>query len=682
METTDDMTLLREYAAHNSEAAFETLVSRRVNFVYSAALRQARDPNLAEEITQAVFIILAQKAGKISDKTFLTGWLFKTTRFAALAQIRAAARRQCHEQEVQMQTELQSAIPSAADETWEQMSPLLDEALAALGEIDRQAVLLRFFENRSMAEVGNQLGIGEDTARKRISRALEKLHRFFRRHGVSSTTAIIAGVISANSVHAAPVGIAAKITVTALKGSAVAGTTLALVKGTLKMMTWAKMKLALGTATAILLAGGAVTVALSDIGGKRTAADANERQARIERHEFKTGLVKYAYPPGSPNPVNVSCFSPNEPMLSAEFSWRTDATHPPVAAMRVVIANELGDEFDPSGNDTAGIEEDGDRQYWATGVPVFPRRGKEVRLRLIGNNNDTFAEFTIPNPAPGPYPVWEAQSLPVSATDNDLEVTLEKFRSLQTVTNEDHTPRTECFFRLRENNRETFDWMPVQFEISDATGNHWTASWSAGDNPFNFNPYNFSVENGLMRSELLGALWPGESAWKLRAEFKRAANFPESELLQISHIRIPAADELAQPHVRYEHNGASVELAAVIGKSAPWERGGQVNPAVINVRKLNPAVKKDCISVLLSGQILSRKRQLTFVGATDDKGRPVKLEMFRRGNDSNVPFSFVFHPLDDASELNLLVAVSECRFVEFLVKPEQVTGEDETSAAQ
>src|SRR5690348_10716815 len=140
MQQLDDMALLREYATRNSEAAFETLVSRRVHFVYSAAMRQARDPHLAEEITQAVFIILAQKAGKISDKTILTGWLFKTTRFAALAQTRAVIKRKQREQEAQMQSQIE---PSAPDLLWEQMSPLLDEALAQLGEKDRQAVLLR-----------------------------------------------------------------------------------------------------------------------------------------------------------------------------------------------------------------------------------------------------------------------------------------------------------------------------------------------------------------------------------------------------------------------------------------------------------------------------------------------------------------------------------------------------------
>src|SRR5665213_1785451 len=103
MQDMDDLSLLREYAANNSETAFEELVSRRVGFVYSAALRQARDPNLAGEITQAVCIILARKAGRISEKTILTGWFFRTTRFAALAQMRAEAKRRRQEKEFQMQ---------------------------------------------------------------------------------------------------------------------------------------------------------------------------------------------------------------------------------------------------------------------------------------------------------------------------------------------------------------------------------------------------------------------------------------------------------------------------------------------------------------------------------------------------------------------------------------------------
>src|SRR5690348_4096904 len=144
MEAQDDIALLRYYADRGSDEAFRALVSRYIGLVYSAALRQVRDPSLAEEVSQAVFIILAQKAGKISGKTILTGWLFKTTRFAALSQMRIAARQSLRtaviEKELQMRGE---SHPTADEETWQKISPLLDEALASLGETDRQAVLLR-----------------------------------------------------------------------------------------------------------------------------------------------------------------------------------------------------------------------------------------------------------------------------------------------------------------------------------------------------------------------------------------------------------------------------------------------------------------------------------------------------------------------------------------------------------
>src|SRR5215467_2422387 len=102
MQSVDDISLLRQYATTGSETAFETLVNRRIGFVYSAALRQVRDPHLAEEVTQTVFILLARKARSIPNETVLSGWLFNTTRFTALAQLRAAAKRWRHEQEVQM----------------------------------------------------------------------------------------------------------------------------------------------------------------------------------------------------------------------------------------------------------------------------------------------------------------------------------------------------------------------------------------------------------------------------------------------------------------------------------------------------------------------------------------------------------------------------------------------------
>jgi RNA polymerase sigma factor (sigma-70 family) len=172
----DDMALVREYAASQSEQAFETLVSRHVNLVYSAALRQARDAALAQEITQAVFIILARKAGSLSPKTILSGWLYRTARFAAADALKIQRRRQHREQEALME----GVFQNESDTAWEQLSPLLDEAMARLRDKDRDTIVLRFFENKSLQEVGDALGMEERAAQKRIARSLEKLRVFSR----------------------------------------------------------------------------------------------------------------------------------------------------------------------------------------------------------------------------------------------------------------------------------------------------------------------------------------------------------------------------------------------------------------------------------------------------------------------------------------------------------------------
>jgi RNA polymerase sigma factor (sigma-70 family) len=259
----DDLNLLREFARNNSEAAFAALVARHVNLVYSVALRSVRDAHLAEEITQAVFIILARKADSLGDKTILPGWLCRTARYASANALTMQRRRQHREQEAHMQSTLNQAEPMH-EETWNQIAPLLDGAMEQLGQKDHDALVLRFFENKTFAEVGATLGASEDAAKMRVNRALEKLRKFFTKRGVSSTTAIIAGTISANSVQAAPVTLAKSIVAVAIvKGSTAAALTLTLVKGTMKTMTWIKLKFLIGVATVGLLAGGVVTVAIS-----------------------------------------------------------------------------------------------------------------------------------------------------------------------------------------------------------------------------------------------------------------------------------------------------------------------------------------------------------------------------------------------------------------------------------
>src|SRR5665213_1168396 len=119
MTGTDDIELLRQFAVENSEAAFAALAARHVHLVYSVALRRVGNPHAAEEITQAVFIILARKAKSFSSETILTGWLHQTTRLTAANFLRTEIRRQNREQEAFMQSALNET------EAWTQIAPLL-----------------------------------------------------------------------------------------------------------------------------------------------------------------------------------------------------------------------------------------------------------------------------------------------------------------------------------------------------------------------------------------------------------------------------------------------------------------------------------------------------------------------------------------------------------------------------
>jgi len=270
-----DGELLREYCDEGSEESFAEVVGRYVDLVYSVTLRLVGgDRHLAEDVTQRTFLALAQQADGLSARATLAGWLHITARNVAVDTVRRERRRQNREQEACIMNEL----PTAPDLPWEQLRPVLDEAVASLRERDRDAVVQRFFQGKSHREIGVTLGLNENAARMRVDRALDKLRGYFSRRGVTVSSALLATAITANSVQAAPAGLAASVAGASLAGAESA-------TGSMLKILSLSMKAKLAVAAAVLITGATViTVAQQrEITRLRTAL-ASVPPAKAERN--------------------------------------------------------------------------------------------------------------------------------------------------------------------------------------------------------------------------------------------------------------------------------------------------------------------------------------------------------------------------------------------------------------
>jgi RNA polymerase sigma factor (sigma-70 family) len=250
VKTTESQTLLAAYTRKGSEAAFRELVTRYLNLVYGSALRLvAGDTHLAEDVAQMVFVDLARKACTLPGDVMLGGWLHRDTCFVAAKVMRGERRRQAREREaVQM-----NAQPDHSAANLAQVASVLDEAINQLGAADRTVILLRFFEQRDLRAVGLTLGVSEDTAQKRVSRALEKLRALLGQRGVGLSAGVLGATLTTQGGTAAPAGLAVVISEAAL-AQAAAGGGLALTF--LKLLTMSKLKF--GVLGAILFVGAAV----------------------------------------------------------------------------------------------------------------------------------------------------------------------------------------------------------------------------------------------------------------------------------------------------------------------------------------------------------------------------------------------------------------------------------------
>ncbi len=241
---------MQDYTERRSEAAFTELVQRHIDLVYSAALRMVRDPHLARDVTPGAFVALAHNAPKLVAIPALEGWLHGTTRNLAANVVRTEVRRRNREQEAALMNEM---LSTGTDANWEHIAPHLDEALSELSPPERDALMLRYFKNLDFHAVGAQLGVSDDAAQKRVSRAVERLRECFAKRGVTVGAGGLAIVISANAVQAAPVGLALTLSAAAFTGTAVTASTI--IAATTKTIAMTTLQKTLVAATIAALAG-------------------------------------------------------------------------------------------------------------------------------------------------------------------------------------------------------------------------------------------------------------------------------------------------------------------------------------------------------------------------------------------------------------------------------------------
>ncbi|HLX96657.1 MAG TPA: sigma-70 family RNA polymerase sigma factor, partial [Verrucomicrobiae bacterium] len=302
------------YAAERSEPAFAELIQRHVDLVHSAAMRLMNgNRHAAQDVTQEVFTEVARQAKRLSRHPALVGWLYTTTRLMALRMNRTEQRRQAREQEATMMNQLLHDDTPPVD--WNRLQPVIEDVMHELDDPDRHAVLLRYFQNKSLNEVGLALNLTENAARMRVDRALEKLRGKLVRHGITTTTAALGAVMAANAVQAAPAGLVAAISAAAVAGSAVPVSTLMITTKTIVMTTLQKtivtaaLAAAVGTGIYAVHQSTQLHGQIQSLEEERALMDAQTRQLQQERDRTTDQLAalrqENAQLKSGPNPTEL-----------------------------------------------------------------------------------------------------------------------------------------------------------------------------------------------------------------------------------------------------------------------------------------------------------------------------------------------------------------------------------------
>lgn len=334
---TEELQLLREYAATGSQPAFAELSRRYVDLVYSSARRQLRgDAHEAEDVTQAVFLVLSRKAKSIPDNRPLSAWLIKVTSYCAANARRAKDRRTNYERRAADMAPITTAGESDAD--WESLSPLLDQGLSKLPATDRDALLLRFLEKKSLRQVGDALGISEEAAQKRVVRAIDKLRGYFHRKGVTTmSSAGLSTILAAKATELAPAKLAAAVASPAITGTSAS----VIAKGALLTMGTQKAIVGGAVALSLLLVAGGGVIAVQQFTSSpkartvqlaATGAPANAPATQPGKLTFPNGVtveligMTEVLPPGPAGWLADLVGAPNPPGKDSDVWWGTDGS--------------------------------------------------------------------------------------------------------------------------------------------------------------------------------------------------------------------------------------------------------------------------------------------------------------------------------------------------------------------
>lgn len=382
MNEQTDSQLLRAYVERRSESAFAELVRRHVDLVYSAGLRMVCDSHLAEDVTQAAFVALAKNATQLTDRPVLSSWLHRTAQNIAAQTVRSDVRRRAREQEAAAMNQL---LAAQSDASWEQIAPHLDAALGELSEPDRDALLLRYFERKSAREMAQVLGVSDEAAQKRVSRAVERLREFFAKRGITIGASGLVLVISTNAVQAAPVGLAVTICISAaLAGTTVAASATATATKVIAITTLQKtLVIALVGAAVVAATGLYVTQQL-----KRDFAATGERNvvASTATHAGTTpAAAKMVVDDLAEDVLDRERNTAEE--VAVDFDWRSvfSSTNAPPRLPRDVVENYLDGKGRDAASLLAAYHALADTNYLKEAAANFPADPKVQWTVLMGN---------------------------------------------------------------------------------------------------------------------------------------------------------------------------------------------------------------------------------------------------------------------------------------------------------